>query len=118
HHRPPAPGPQRGRLETGGKVSKGGLPSCRVSRASKRPVPEGTQQASHSLGGLGGPGDEDGLTGCFLVGPNRGRVTPLGYTSISGGRRFRRGCSQKASTSRSPDSRNFRKLTPRYRHVW
>ena len=84
----------------------------------KRPVPERPQQASHSLGGLGGSGDDDGLPGCFLVGPKQDRVTPRGYTSISGRRRFRRGCSQKASTSRSPDSRHFRKLTPRYRHIW
>src|SRR5262249_60052871 len=44
----------------------------------KRPVPERAQQASHSLGGLGGSGNEDGLTVCFLVWPKLGRVTPLG----------------------------------------
>jgi hypothetical protein len=83
------------------------------SVTGERPVPERTQQASHSLAGLDGSGDEDGLTGSFLVGPKLGRVTPLGYTSIGGRRRFRHGCSQKESTSRSRDSRNFRKLTPR-----
>jgi hypothetical protein len=43
-----------------------------------RPVPERTQRASYSSGGLGGAGSEDGLTGCVLVGPKLMRVTPLG----------------------------------------
>jgi hypothetical protein len=84
----------------------------------KRPVPERTQHASHSPDALGGIVDADGLADCPLAGPKLGRVTPLGYSSISGRGRFRLGCSQKASTSRSLESRNLRKLTPRYRHVW
>ena len=91
---------------------------CHKCLFCKRPVGEPTRQASHSLIELCGSGDGDGLTGFFFDRPKSSRVIPLGYTSISGRRRFRRGCSQKAPTSRSRDSRNFRKLTPLYRHVW
>ena len=47
-----------------------------------------------------------------------GGVKSLGYVSIKGGRRFLCLPLQKASKSRPLESKNRRKLTPLYRHVW
>jgi hypothetical protein len=65
-------------LLTTATVGEGGWVALPEPIIGKRPVSDRTQPASHSLGGLGGSGDEVGLSGCFLVGPKLGRVTPLG----------------------------------------
>src|SRR5262245_45940517 len=66
------------------ECTEAGERRARGGNDRKRPVGEPTRQASHSLVGLSGSGDGDGLTGVFVDRPKSGRVIPVGYTSISG----------------------------------